>query len=96
MFNTFSGVSADGVYQAKAFLKTINQNDLNESSFIRQVGWDPSHWMNLAVTDVKDGKIGSSKEFFSMFIKQTNKFSETLNRGKGIKYSCLQSMLTIV
>jgi hypothetical protein len=69
LFNTFSGVSADGVYQAKAFLKTINQNDLNESSFIRQVGWDPSHWMNLAVTDVKDWVIKG----ILFYVHQTDK-----------------------
>ncbi len=79
-----SGVSADGVYQAKGFVESISKNLPEGSSFIRQVCWDPSHWMNLAVTDIKEGKIGTSQEFFSLFIKRTNKFAENLNRGKGI------------
>lgn len=77
-----TSIAADGVYQARGFRKTVNEDE-DESSFIRQVGWNASHWMNLAVTDVRDGKIGSSKDFFSRFIKQTNKFADTLNRGKG-------------
>jgi hypothetical protein len=55
----FSGISADGVYQANGFQSTINDN--SENLFLKQVGWDASHWMNLAVTDVRDGMIGSSK-----------------------------------
>ncbi len=76
----FPGISADGVYQANGFQATINGD--SESSFVKQVSWDASHWLNLAVTDVRDGKIGSSSEFFSKFVERTNRFSE-LNRGKG-------------
>ena len=49
--------------------------------------------MNLAVTDVRDGKIGSSKQYFSGFIKRTNKFSEHLNRGKGKRLFLLQNQI---
>ena len=54
----FLGISADGVYQARAFVKSVGQDEDEEieRSFIRQVVWDPSHWMNLAVTDIKDGR----------------------------------------
>ena len=56
--------------KAKGFKGTINKS--SESSFLKQVSWDASHWINLAVTDVRDGK---------EFIKQTNRFSEVVNRG---------------
>lgn len=79
--NFYIGISADGVYQANGFKETISEDDT--SLFLKQVHWDPSHWLNLAVTDVRDGKIGSSKEYFSNFIERTNRFSEALNRGKG-------------
>jgi hypothetical protein len=46
------------------------------------VHWDPSHWLNLTVTDVRDGKIGTSKEYFSNLIERTNRLLEALNRGK--------------
>ena len=75
------GISADGVYQASGFRKTISQEENN--LFLKQVHWDPSHCINLAVTDVRDGKMGTSDKFFSNFIERTNRFSETLNRGKG-------------
>lgn len=80
MFCSFPGISADGVYQAKGFRQTISEG--NESVFMKQVSWDASHWINLAVTD-RDGKIGSSQTFFSKFIERTNRFAELLNRGKG-------------
>jgi hypothetical protein len=87
----FSGISADGVYQANGSQSTINDN--SENLFLKQVGWDASHWMNLAVTDVRDGKIGSSKEFFSKFIERTNRFSDVLNRGKGRFTKCYYSCI---
>lgn len=77
------GTSADGVYQASGFGKVLRQDVADDSEFVKRVTWDPSHWINLAVTDVKEGKIGTSKEFFSEFIKRTNAFSDSLNRGKG-------------
>ena len=51
--------------------------------YVKQVSWDASHWMNLAVTDVKDGKVATSKEFFQSFVERTNTFADVLNRGKG-------------
>ena len=80
LFFSFSGISADGVYQAKGFRQTMNESN---NVFMKQVSWDASHWMDLAVTDVRDGKIGSSEKFLSKFIERTNRFAEVLNRGKG-------------
>ena len=78
----FSGISADGVYQAKDFKEAMRQ-DGHRCTYLKQVHLDPSHWMNLAVTDVRDGKRGNSKDFFDNFIDRTNQFSDILNRGKG-------------
>ena len=66
----FIGISADGVYQASGFQETISEED--RSAYLKKFHWDPSHWLNLAVTDVKDGKIGTSKEYFSNFIERTD------------------------
>ena len=58
-------------------------NVTKDSKYLRKVGWDAAHWIDLAVSDVKEGKVGASKEFFSNFISRTNSFADTLNRGKG-------------
>ncbi len=78
----FIGISADGVYQASGFQETISEEDTS-AYYFKHVHWDPSHWLNLAVTDVKDGKIGTSKDYFSNFIDRTNRCSDALNKGKG-------------
>ena len=82
------GVSADGVYQANKFQEIMSQGKPKEAKFIGNVVWDPSHWFDLAVTDVKEGKTGTSKDFFSVFIEKTNSFANTLNRGKGHALLC--------
>ena len=79
----FEGVSADGVYQAQKFKEMMSQGKPKDATFIGKVAWDPSHWFDLAVTDVKEGKTGTSKDFLSNFIEKTNTFSGILNRGKG-------------
>lgn len=61
----------------------MSQGKPAQARFLGKVVWDPSHWFDLAVTDVKEGKTGTSKEFFECFIDKTNSFATTLNRGKG-------------
>jgi hypothetical protein len=64
------GVTADGQYQARDFYSTLlTLLPLKDNGEFFCVTWDPGHWMNLAVTDVRDGKIGSSTAFFKYFIK---------------------------
>ena len=58
-------------------------NQKKDATFTGKVAWDPSHWFNLAVMDVKEGKTGTLKDFLSNFIEKTNSFSGILNRGKG-------------
>ena len=82
-FDLLSGVSADGVYQASKFRKMMSWGKPKEAKYVGKVVWDPSHWFDLAVRDVKEGKTGSSKDFFCTFIEKTNSFANTLNKGKG-------------
>ena len=51
----------------------------NDCMYVKHVSWDASHWMNLAATDVKDGKIKTSKKFFQSFVERTNTFADVLN-----------------
>ena len=46
----------------------MSQGKPKDAAFIGQVAWDPSHWFHLAVTDVKEGKTGTWKDFLSNFI----------------------------
>eukprot|EP00794_Sanderia_malayensis_P020912 gene20912-22966_t len=77
------GASADGVYQARMFKEIVSTGKPEQAEFVGNVVWDPSHWLNLAVTDLKGGKRGLSKEFFANFVKRTNSFANALNRGIG-------------
>ena len=51
--------------------------------FCQAVIWDATHLLNLAATDIKEGKFGESKEFFTKFIKRANEFNHMMGRGKG-------------
>lgn len=41
------------------------------------VVWDPPYWVNLAIEDVIDGKIGLSKQFLKCLIGMYSTSSET-------------------
>ena len=60
-----------------------DSRDTADTKYLKQVTWDASHWLNLAVTDLKEDKIGTSKVFFSNFVERTNVFADVLNRGEG-------------
>ena len=84
----YCGTSADGQYQAEEFASTIREETgrlqmSRELQFCQEVIWDATHLLNLAATDIKDGKLGKSKEFFNKFIKGANEFNHLLARGKG-------------
>jgi hypothetical protein len=64
----------------------MSRSKPKKAAYIGNVVWDPSHWFDLAVTDVKDGKLGTSKDFLLNFIEKTNVFAGILNRGKGSCY----------
>ncbi len=44
--------------------------------------WDPGHFSDLAFTDVREGKIGNSKEFIARIIKRSNVFGAAFHSGK--------------
>ena len=76
----FIAISADGVYQASAFQETISEEDTG--AYLKKVYWDPSYWLNLAVTDVKDGKIGTSKKY-SQFHRENKQILRCTEQGEG-------------
>ncbi len=45
--------------------------------------WDAAHLLNLASTDVRDDKYGTSGQHFKNFIKRVNEFNRLLSSGKG-------------
>ena len=80
------GLSRWSLHQASGFQDIVgggNGNVTKDCKYLRKVGWDVAHWIDLAVSDVKEGKVGALKDFFSNFISRTNSFADTLNRGKG-------------
>eukprot|EP00794_Sanderia_malayensis_P013576 gene13576-14983_t len=84
----YCGTSADGPYQAKEFGSTIRAEtgrlDVPEElQFCQTVIWDATHLLNLAATDIRDGKFGTSKDFINKFIKRANEFNHLMARGKG-------------
>ena len=88
IFSQLCGVAADGSYQASGF-----QNQLYEILSIPEIHkdlavpitWDPTHLLNLGVTDVRDSK-SESEEFFRLFIKRCNVFNHILSHGKGFLF----------
>ena len=87
--SSFVGVTADGQYLispdfANELLSQVSSPD-PDSPFALPVSWDPAHFLNLAVTDVRDGK-GDFKEssvLFERLIKRLNVLNNELNYGKG-------------
>ena len=84
----YCGTTADGQYQAEDFLATIHKETCREEIpqdllFCQTTIWDASHLLNLASTDIKEGKCGNSQTFFNKFIKRANEFNHLLSKGKG-------------
>ena len=84
----YCGTTADGQYQAEQFLSTIRKETWHEQLpedllFCQTTIWDAAHLLNLAVTDIKDDKVGTSSNFFRNFIKRANELNHLLSRGKG-------------
>ena len=82
------GIVVDGQYQSaglrdelKRLLPFYFDVDRVLSTFF-SILWDPGHFSDLAFTDVREGKIGNSKEFISRVIKRTNVFGVTFHSGK--------------
>jgi len=76
------GVSADGAYQAQGFVDVLSQ--ACGDSFLEDfsVIWDGSNLIDLAVTDVKAGKLGHSSKYFSRVVRRTNIYRTDLKHGQ--------------
>lgn len=66
--HSWQGSVLDGQYQAKGFAEKLKDLLKKPTSEFFSVVWDPPHWVNLAIEDVIDGKIGISKEFLKRLI----------------------------
>jgi hypothetical protein len=77
--------SCDGPYQAKDFEKSLNSALARTDDTFDVVIWDPPHWIDLAMKDVKDGKISEdASSYLNRIIKRTMKLHTKfiINRGK--------------
>lgn len=79
------GGTCDGQYiAAKDFAERLAERLETFDELGAAVTWDPSHFVNLAVTDVLSGKGGmESSAHLKRFITRANVFHDELNRGKG-------------
>lgn len=61
--------SCDGQYQAQEFHSTLHKElgILVDPTFSAII-WDPSHWINLAILDIRDDKVGSSGGFLKRLV----------------------------
>ena len=65
---SWQGSVLDGQYQAKGFMEKLKVLLQKPASEFFDIVWDPPHWVNLAIEDVMDGKIGNSKGFLKRLI----------------------------
>jgi hypothetical protein len=73
------GIVADGQYQTEPF-KTAVSEKLRAFDGSVPIVWDAAHFLNLAVTDVRDGPQGQP---LRRFIQRTNHFAHLFGRGRG-------------
>lgn len=90
-------VHADGQYQSNTFQEAlVAQLEKTESSdefFL--TSWDVSHWMDLAMSDLReDGSTAST--LLKRLIKRANRFHTMFSHGRGhIEYKGLSSSLDL-
>ena len=90
IFYIISGITADRQYVNDAFIRACRaafqpQFDGDNSPFHVPVCWDAAHFLNLAVTDIRDAKREFSNDlsvYLSRFIKRSNLFCHLFGRGK--------------
>ena len=57
VLQSWQGTSCVGPYQAKDFEKSLNTTLARTDDTFNIIIWDPPHWFDLAMKDVKEGKI---------------------------------------
>ena len=79
----WQGTCCDRHYQADGFKTAVYQElGIPIDPEFSVVVWDQSHWINLAILDIKDGKIGSASDFLASLVKRSKKSHSTFQRGK--------------
>ena len=87
-----TGISCDSRYVNNTFIEHFKSEfgQLHSNSdFHLPVSWDAAHYLNLAITDIRDGKKNYSqtvKAFFQRFISRSNLFSTIFGRGKNFSF----------
>ena len=81
--SSWQGTSCDGQYQATEFGATLHKElNVKADPEFSAVIWDPSHWLNLAILDIRDDKIGQSGNFLRNFVNRSKNIHAMFNRGK--------------
>ena len=79
----WQGTCCDGQYQAQEFKQTLHKElDLPVDPIFSQIIWDPSHWINLSILDIRDGKLGSSASFLKRIVTRAKNIHTMFQRGK--------------
>lgn len=74
--SSWQGTSCDGQYQAKELGETHHKEvNVKVDPEFSVVIWDPSHWLNLAILDLRDDKIGQSGNFLRNVVNRSKKLS---------------------
>eukprot|EP00794_Sanderia_malayensis_P013290 gene13289-biopygen10600 len=77
------GTCCDGQYQALNFKSILHaQLGIPMDETFSEVVWDPSHWLNLSILDVRDGKRGSSESYLKRIINRAKNVHTMFQRGK--------------
>ena len=81
--SSWQGTACDGQYQAKEFGDTLHEVlNVDIDPEFSAVIWDPSHWINLAILDIRGDKIGSSSAFLKRLINRSKNIHAMFGRGK--------------
>ena len=74
LHGAWMGTVCDGAYATaskfKSMLSTILNHEKYDPRFF-SVLWDSPHFIDLAFSDIFEGKIGASKEFVSQLVQRT-------------------------
>ena len=79
--------ACDGPYQARLFGLTL-QELLDQTQYdpvFLSVLWDAPHFVDLAFSDVFEGKIGNSKDLIQRLVKRSSIVHQIFQRGKMLK-----------
>jgi hypothetical protein len=81
------GTACDGPYQARLFALTLQQllDQTQYDAVFFAVLWDAPHFVDLAFSDVFEGKIGSSKDLIQRLVKRSSVVHHIFQRGKMLK-----------